>query len=175
MLKNATYKQKFLAVVVGFLLLLFASYKKTFKDTIAVKKELNNIEYKLLNIKNSFSDIYNLKNDITTIDNIIGGYTVNPDQVQQMILDFITKRKFNLNIVSIADVHLFSDEEFLIYSNQIEIEGSYETLVNLLYEIEKNFKYSRVISTQFYSKQNFRTNTKQLYLKILFQNYEKIK
>lgn len=175
MFKNLTYKQKFFAVIGGFLLLLMASYKKTFKDTLAAKKELNHVEEKLSSIENSFSEIYNLKNEINYLDNIIGGHTLNPEQVQQKAFDFVTKSEFEVNIVSIEDVHLFSNEDFLVYSNQIELEGSYNSLINLLYDIEKNFKNSRVVNTQFYSRKNYRTNTKKLFLKIILQNYEKIK
>lgn len=173
--KNLTYKQKFIAVLVGFILLFMASYKKTFKHTIQAKKELSLVEKKLSNNENSLSALYNLKNEISNLNKTIGGQTKNPEQVQQKLLDFISRNDHDVNIVSIEDVHLFSDNEFLIYTNQIELEGTYSSLINVLYEIEKEFRNSRVASVQLYSKKNYRTNTKNLFLKIIFQNYENTK
>ncbi len=175
MFENLTYKQKFLAVIGVFILLFLASYKKNFKNMFLAKQELKNVEQKLLSAQNSFSEIYILKNNIRSLDNIIGGHTTNPEQVQQMILDFISQKGSKVNLISIEDLHLLLDKEFLIYTNQIELGGSYTDLTNLLYEIEKNFSYSRVLSAKFYTKKNYRTNTKNLYLKIILQNYEKNK
>ncbi|MEP1490162.1 MAG: hypothetical protein ABJK28_17215 [Algibacter sp.] len=149
-----------------------ASYKKTYKSTLAAKKELNLVKKELSSNEDLLNERYYLKNEIKNLDKTIGGQTLNPEQVQQTLLDFISKHDFNVNIVTIEDVHLFSDREFLIHSNQIELVGSYTDLISTLYEIEKNFKNSRVVSTQLYSKKNYRTNTKTLFLKIILQNYE---
>lgn len=175
MFKNFTYKQKFIAILIGFVLLFIASYKKTFKQTLNAKKKLSIVKEKLSNNENSLTELYDLKNEISVLNKTIGGQTLNPEQVQQRLLDFISKSEFNVNIVSIEDVHLFLDSDFLIYSNQIELEGTYNNLMHLLYETEKNFKNSRVVSTQLYSKKNYRTNTKTLFLKIILQNYENAK
>ena len=175
MFKNLTYKQKFYAIIIGFILLFMASYKKSYKHTIAAKRKVSYVEQKLLSSENSLNDLYQLNNKISSLDNIIGGQRLNPEQVQQKILDFITKHKFKVNVVSIEEAHLFLDNEFLIYSNQIELGGTYQNLIQTLYKIEKSFKNSRVVSTQLYSKKNYRTNSKKLFLKIILQNYEKSK
>ena len=175
MFKNLSYKKKFFAVLIGFVLLFMASYKKTFKNTFNAKKELGILEEKLSNYKNSLDDLYGLKSDISNLDNAIGGQTMRPEFVQQKLLDFISKNGLDINIVSIDDVHLYSDQEFLIYSNQIELEGTYDDLVSALFEIEKKFKDSRVVSTQLYSKRNYSNNTKSLFLKLILQNYENTK
>ena len=175
MLKNLTYKQKFFAVIVGFILLFMASYKKTYKHTLAAMKELNLVKEKLSNDESSLNLLYYLKNEITNLKKAIGGQTNNSEHVQQELLDFISQNTFDVDIVSIEDVHLFSDNDFLIYSNQIELQGNYRELVKTLYEIEKNFKSSRVISTKMYSKKDYRTKIKTIYLKIILQNYENAK
>ena len=175
MSKNFTYKQKFFAVIIGFILLFMASYKKTYKNTLATKKELSLVKKELSSNENLLNERYYLKNEISSLDKAIGGQTLNPEQVQQTLLDFISKNDFNVNIVAIEDVHLFTDNDFLIYSNQIELEGSYKDLTSTLYRIEKDFTNSRVISTNLYSKKNYRTNTKNLFLQIILQNYENSK
>ena len=139
------------------------------------KKQLNLVKEKLATVDDSYNRLGVLNNEISGLDYLIGGQTKKPENVQHEILDFISSDSLEVNIVSIADVHLYKSDEFLIYSNEIELSGSYENLVNTLYNIETNFKNSRVMSSQFYSKKNYKTNKQNLFLKIILQNYEKAK
>ncbi|OEK09141.1 hypothetical protein A8C32_10425 [Flavivirga aquatica] len=175
MFKDLTYKRKFFLAIIGFVLLFLASYKKTFKHTWVAKNQLKHVEKKLASTNNSFDSLYVLKEEIKSLDNLIGGHSLNPILVQQKILDFISRTDPKVNIVAIENVHLFKTKEFLIYSNQIELEGDYEKLLKLLYETEKYFNDSRVVSSEFYSKKNYTTKKQNLFLKIILQNYEKAK
>lgn len=169
MFNNLTHKKKFIAVVGVFLLLALACYKKTFKHTIAAKKELVNIEKKLANTESINSQLLGLKNDIKILDNIIGGHTSNPEKVQRELLHFISD--LDINITTIEDVHVYKDDKFIIYTNQVELEGSYKALINALYLIEKQFKNSTIASVNLYSKKNYKTNKNSLFLKLILQNY----
>jgi len=170
--KQYTYKQKFIAVILGFLMLCIAAYKKTYKHIFQAKNELNHIEQKL-STTISYEQLFALKNELNSIDNIIGGNATNINLVQQHFLDFITSSKLNVDIVGIEDVHVSQEEGFDIYTNQVELKGDYADLVSLFYEIEKDFKHSRAANARLFSKKNYRTNKKILLLKIIFQNYEK--
>ncbi len=175
MFNNLSYKKKFAAVLLGFVLVLMACYKKTFKHMFESKNLLTQVEEKLSNTDNSYYSLNTLRGEIAGLDNLIGGQTKHPENVQHDIMNFVSNLSFNIDIVSVKDVHMYQSSEFLIYSNQIEIQGAYKDLVNTLYKIETEFKNSRVMSTQLYSKKNYRTNKKHLFLKIILQNYEKAK
>ncbi len=143
--------------------------------TLDSKRKLDLVEEKLANTNQSNDELFGLQNEVKRLDNIIGGNNLKPELVQPNILDFITKQDMETNVVSIEDVHLYLDSEFKIYSNQIIVEGTFNNLVRLLYDIEKQYKESRIVSTRLYSKKNYQTNTTKLYLKIILQNYEKNK
>lgn len=173
MFKTITYKQKFYALILSFLMLLLASYKRKISKLLDVKSKIDKIDKNQKNIEESNFKILFIKNEIKNLDDVIGGSKTDPEDVQQKILDFITKKGFVNNLVSIENVHLNSKNEFLIYTNQIILESNYETLINTLYDIEKHFLHSRVISTKLYLKRKFNINNEKIYLKIIFQNYEK--
>ena len=168
-----TYKQKFFGIILGFLILLLASYKKTYKHIFEAKSQLNLIDEKLKTVDNSYNEVFILKNEISVLDSAIGGQTKTPENVQQMILDFISKSKHKVDISSINDTHLLLDNEFKIYTNSLELEGSYFDLLHLFYDIETDFKQSKIVSSKLYTIKNYRNNSKRLYLKLIFQNYEK--
>jgi nicotinic acid phosphoribosyltransferase len=173
--KNFTNKQKFFGITLGLIVLLLATYKKTYKHVFEAKGQLTTVNDKLLNIDNSYNEVYILKDEINSLDNIIGGQSENPEQVQQMILNFVSNSIYEVNISSIEDTHVYSDNEFIVYTNSIEIEGSYFDLMKLFYDVEKSFNASKIISAKLFSVKNYRNNSKQLYLKLIFQNYEKSK
>ena len=93
--------------------------------------------------------------------------------VQQEILDFVTHGGYDVKIESVDEVHEASDNKFLIYSNQLTMEGTFEELLKVVYDFEKKFKYSRVVNINFFKKKDYRTRRTKLYAKIIFQNYEK--
>lgn len=173
MFENLTYKQKFFGVIIGFVILLLAAYKKTLRHTLASKQQLNIVEQRLEGVNDAYNDLANLRENVKILDNIIGGNNSEPQLVQRQLLNFITKQNFKANIVGIKDVHKYRNDEFTIYTNQIEIQGSYNDLLNLLYMCEKNFKDSRILSAKFYTKKNYTTRKEKLYLNIILQNYEK--
>jgi len=173
MSKSFTYKQNFFGIVVLFVVLIFACYKKTYKHIFEAKIQLNLVESKLNKANNSYNEVYMLKNEIRNLDNIIGGQSKTPEQVQQRILEFVSDYHDNIKISSIEDTHIINEDEFRIYTNSIEVEGSYFDLIPLMYNIEQEFKVSRVVSAKLFSIKNYRTNSKLLYLKLIFQNYEK--
>ncbi|MHA7843651.1 MAG: hypothetical protein ACX93I_10050 [Winogradskyella sp.] len=160
-------------IIIGFVILLLAVYKKNFKDIFETRRQLSALENKLSIVDGSYNQVLFLKNEIAQLNNLIGGQTKQPELVQQLLLDFITNTNFDINVHKIEDTHLYNDDEFAIYSNIIEIEGSYNNLLKLLYEIERDFNASKVVSSELYTEKNYRTNSKKLFLKIILQNYEK--
>ncbi len=173
MFKTIPYKKKFIVVLLGFVVLLLASYKKNFKNIFEARKQLNTITNKLNTVDDSSNQIFFLKNEIAQLNDLIGGQTKEPELVQQLILDFITNVNLDINIHDIEDTHIFNDDDFTIYTNVLQIEGDYNTLLKLLYNIEKDFSASKVVSSEFYTEKNYRTNSKKLFLKLILQNYEK--
>lgn len=173
MFKNLTYKKKFYAVLIISLLLIFAVYKKTYKNIISVNGQLNELNSKAKLSENAVFDIHNLKEEIKTLDHIIGGNNINPEHVQQELLTFISNQGINVELIEILDIHKAEEGEFNIYTNQIVLEGDYKPLVSILFEIEKSFNKSKLVNTSLYTIKNYNNNRKKLYLKIIFQNYEK--
>jgi len=173
MFNNISYKKRFYSIIILFVIVLLASYKKTYQHVFFAKKQLDVVEQKLQGVEDSNNQISILQNEISIVDNIIGGQTKDSEQVQHLILDFVSKSNNKINVYAIDDTHIYHDEEFTVYTNSIELQGDYVDLTKLLFEIENLFNYSKVISAQLYTIKDYRNNSKNLYLKLIFQNYEK--
>lgn len=174
MFDKYSFKKKFIFSILVLILLLMAVYKKTFSNVLSLFAELSNIEENLNNVEDSEFQLISLRTENSGLDAVIGGQSNEPEKVQQQILDFVSKIAENVSLVSIEDVHVFEGEKFKIYSNQLTFEGDYDELLQLLYKIEKDFLFSKVISSKIYTVTDYRTNKKSLRLHTILQNYEKV-
>jgi len=173
MFENLTYKQKFIALLAIAVFLGFAAYKRSFKFTIDAYNEYHELSDKLNEISSSSNTIQELDAEIRYFDNLLGKENVESVLVQQEILNFVTNKSKSVHVFDLSEVHEASDNEFVIHTNQLTIEGSFEELLKIVYDFEKEFSYSRVVNTSFFKKKDFKTRRIKLYVKIIFQNYEK--
>lgn len=172
MLDKISHKQRFFLVILVLVLLIFGVYKKTFQPIFQLKKELNASHQLVENATQPFAKIENLKTELAILDEVVGN-SENHALIQQKILDFITTHSFNVSVVNITDSHIHTGTAFTIFTNKIVLKGSYDTLLETIYTIEKEFKASKIVSTKLYSKKNYRTNKTELLLELYFQNYGK--
>ncbi len=176
MFDKINYKEKRILIILILVLLFFATYKKLYKNTFKTVKTYKQLKNKNLDSVQLKSNIVILKKDLKDINSILGNST-NDNLIQQHILNFATKQEDSLkvNIVSLGKQHLYKTNDIRIYSNFLELEGSYNTILKTIYTFENNFLNSKINSVHFYTKKNYTSKKQKLYAKILFQNFKKAK
>ena len=173
MFSQYTYKQKFFGLIIIFVLLLLVANKKSFSITKARFNEVKDIEQKLLFVNNTNQDIMSLTKEIAYLDDIIGKQGIPPDIVQQEMLDFISTYN-NVKLVTIDEIHYAQSNGFDIFSNRLVLEGTFNSLTTVVYDFEKQFKNSRLVSVNYEKIKNYNHRKDKLQVSIIFQNYEKI-
>lgn len=175
MFKELSHKRKFILVVVVILLLFLAVYKKTYRPLFQIQNQLAQSEINANNGVNPQQTIFNLQNELFVLNKVIGG-TENHTLIQKQILEFITQHSSkSTSVYKISDTHKYSDvaKKITTYTNKVQLKGKYEDLLKLMYTIEKEFTASKIVSANFFSKKNYRTNRTELFLELYFQNYGK--
>jgi hypothetical protein len=170
MFENYTFKKKFIALILVIFLLSLTAYKRSFKQLLEVYNE--NIDLKELsnNIKSKTNDIDKLRNKVTQFDKFLGNQNVSNDVIQQEIISFSTLHK-GVSISELTSTHVFENENYKVLTNQLDVIGNANELLKLIYNFETNFNFSRIISTNLYTKKKNNSNH-ELHLRIIFQNYE---
>lgn len=166
-----SYKFKVKALAVIFILLLCAAYKRSFSKLISSFNEYSEIKSKNSKLKSATVDIDVLKGELKKINKIIGEETVDKEKIQQDIIGFAIKHK-NTSIFDLKAIHKFKDDDFVIYTNQLDLTGDLNDLLELAYDFEKNFPSSKVSSMKFYTLNKENNKSTILHLKLIFQNYE---
>lgn len=171
MFNKMSYKNKFFGVVVALILLSIVSYKRVFKATYEIKIVLNELNQKLEMTKGSSNNIKLLSEKVDALDKLIGK-AVEPKLVQHFLIDFVSKHS-KITIEQIEETHQSIDDSFIIYTNQMVLQGNYNDLVKAVYAFEKEFETSKIVGVRFYTKKSYRKKQQQLFVKLIFQNYEK--
>lgn len=170
MFEQYSYKQKCIALIVLFCLLSATAWKRSFGPLYQLIVENRNLAAENRNVNKKTGSFAELTADNQKLDRIIGKEGVSKEKIQQEIVNFVEQNS-DASINELQPVHTFSDANFRIVTNQLDITGNANSLLRLGYDFEKNFRYSRVVSLNFYTTQK-NNDTKQLHLKIIFQNYE---
>lgn len=169
MFEQYTYKKKFIALGLVFVMLSITAYKRSFATLFEVIKEnkelTNNVEQ--LNHKAKNSD--KLIQEVAALDKLIGKEGMQSQEVQQQIVNFATN-KANVSISDLQPIHIADDGNYVISTNQIDVTGNVNQLLQLGYAFEKDFDLSRLASMNLYTtKKNNKAEV--LHLKMIFQNY----
>jgi len=174
MFENYSYKQKFYALIIIFFMLSITAYKRSFHTLFEVVSEYRTLSKKAEDINKKAKNTGTLKNDVEYLDKIIGKEGVTKEVVQQGIISFATINSKNISINDLKPIHDFPEEDYHIITNQLDVTGNANNLLDLAYNFEKKFNYSRMVSQKFYStKKNNKSEV--LHLNMIFQNYENTK
>ncbi len=171
MFEQYSYKFKLKALVFIFVLLSITAYKRSFRPLINVINEYVELNKKSKPGVLETVNLNSLQQDIVHLNKLIGKGGYEKEKIQNEIIGFVSTYGKEVSLNHLKSIHEFSDESYHIYSYQLDLVGDVNGLLGVLYEFEKAFSYSKVVSSTFYTlKQNTKKNT--LHLSIIFQNYE---
>ena len=174
MFENYSYKKKFTALIAIFLMLSITAYKRSFHSLFQVMEEYKELSEKVDDINKKANNTDGLLRDIAYLDKVIGKEGITKEMAQQGIVSFATKNNAQISINDVQPIHVFSDDNYRIITNQLDVTGNSNQLLQLAYDFEKQFDLSRIVSMNFHTtKKN--NEFEVLHLKMIFQNYENSK
>ena len=173
MFEQYSYKKKFLALMLVFVMLAITAYKRSFSALFQVIRENKELVNNITQLEQKAGNLEKLQKEVSSLDKIIGKEDMKPEEVQQQLVNFATNNA-NVSISDLQPIHIADDENYLISTNQIDVTGNINELLQLGYSFEKEFNVSRLTSLNFYTtKKN--NKAEQLHLKMIFQNYDNTK
>ena len=171
-----TYRQKNYALLGIFVLMLIVCYKRSFVLTIAAQNEIELQETQLQTAENAQSEIEILQMQIVQLNNNIGKTDLEPDKVQQRIMGEISElsEEVNTRVESLQRTHVFQTVDYNIYSNQIAVEGGFQGILEVAYQMENGFDYARLTNVAIYKEKDHSQKKTILYGSFLFQHFKQL-
>lgn len=173
MFKKLTYKQKNYGLLLVLILLVMVTYKRSISFTLNAWNEIEQQELQLASTKHAEQDIEMLQFQVMQLNKNIGKSDLSPDKVHQKILSAISEfsQDNEVNLEALEQTHDYKTVDFSIYSNLIAVEGSFNGILSLVYQLETTFEYARITHVNLFIEKDFNTKKDKLYGKILFQHY----
>src|SRR6218665_53494 len=171
MFNQYSYKAKFKFLIVFFIILSVAAYRRSFSQAIALVQENYKLKEKKEVMKSQVPNIEAMEKEVAGLDRMIGREGTEKEKIQQEIIGFLLKNSVGVAINDLQPIHDFNSDGYQVFTYQVDLTGSYNQLLGLAYKFEKQFDYSKIVSLAFYTdKKNSKKET--LHLKLIFQNYE---
>lgn len=172
MFEGYSYKKKLIGLSIFLVLLLLTANKKSFKVTKQAYGQLKEVKEQVEFMRISGKGSQSLQEQIRLYDGLIGKQDIEPSVAQQSILDFATQYE-DVKIDELKETHFSNTNGFDVITNQLVLRGSYQALTRAVYDYEKKFDISSLVSIDFYKEKNFEKRTTELKVLLTFQNYEK--
>jgi hypothetical protein len=170
MFEQYTYKKKFIALTIIFVMLSITAYKRSFSALFHLMNENKELTRNVEQLNKRALNSDKLIREVAALDKLIGKEGIQSQEVQQQIVNFAAN-KANVSISDLQPIHVAGDGNYAVSTNQIDLTGNLNQLLQIGYAFEKDFNLSRLASMNFYTiKKNNKSEV--LHLKMIFQNYE---
>ena len=157
-------KQKNIALIVGFLLLLIMSYVFSIQKTLDLKSRLTRLKKDKELVSNASGRIFSLQQENKYLDSILQQKDLSiENSFQQTLLKKLNafSKKAPIEIISFEEPHAFKDKNATLITYYFKIKGSFSTLLQLVNSLERQ-RLGEVVSVNFEKKKNYRSNRQEL-------------
>ena len=167
------YNKKCYILFIGFGVFVLLGYKLSFADTFIIAAEIEEKEKKLKWLKEKETELPILKLKMTEFEKI---YLKNDStSVRDKLTGFISgfAEKNNSIVTEIPTSLTYINDNVKIQTNCFTVKGNFHNLIKLLYYLENEQKYlAKVMSSKFFSLNDYKTKKRNLYLSIITQSFE---
>ena len=165
-------KQKNIALITGFFLLLWLTYQFSIAKTFVAKNEYNTLLNQKELLSNVPQKISYLKQQNKYLDSLLETNKITIESsFQNNLLQFINNyATYNqLKLVAFNEPHQFVKYDAILKTYSFTVKGNYANILKLIHKIEQRGNLGKLFSINFEKKKNYKTAKKSLECKIYLQ------
>ncbi|MAB49467.1 MAG: hypothetical protein CMC05_12640 [Flavobacteriaceae bacterium] len=166
-------KQKNIALIVGFIAILYICYLLAVSKTLEQEEQYNTLTKEVLLSKNAPKQLSLLKQKEVYYDSLLTKYQLDGSSIQNNLLKVINSYADanNLKVVSFLEPHVISQNDLSIKTYDFTLEGLYNDINKLIYQLEQQTKFGEIVNLHFEKKKNFRTGRYYLQVRVLLKSF----
>jgi len=168
-----TKKTKNILLVAGFVLTLVICYKLAISKTIEQKQQYTALKQQETLFKNAPKKLSLLKQKEIYYDSLLTNYQLDGSSIQNNLLKTInTFADTNyIKVISFLEPHIIIENDLTIKTYKFILEGNYNAINKLIYQLEQKTKFGEIINLHFEKKKNYRTGKHYLQANILLRSF----
>ena len=168
-----TKQQKNTVLIVSFVMALILCYQLAIKNTLQLKDQHKHLVNEAVSLKNAPQQLSLLKQKNIYYDSLLTKFQLNDSSIQNNLLKVInTYASTNaLKVVNFLEPHISENDNLVIKTYDFTLEGTYNTINQLIYLLEQKTKFGEIISLHFEKKKNYRTGRFYLQARVLLKSF----
>ncbi|MDD2196883.1 MAG: hypothetical protein PHE03_10365 [Bacteroidales bacterium] len=171
-----TYRSKFLYLLIASVALMWIVYILSIKETLRIKKQYLEVARQTERVGNATQSILFYERELSRVDSLVGSDKYMGNYTQEQLLQKISEYsiKEKINILSFPGPHVYIENNYRVFTYQVEISGDYASLLWLLYELETGNNPGVIKSASLYTTKLSGQATPILVLKLFIQDIKNL-
>ena len=167
-------KNKMGLLVLGALVLLFASYQFAISNTLSLKKEYKTLNREMDSFKNFDEELIQLTQKDVSLDSVLTKLSLNNLSVENSLIRFLDVqcKAFNTSIIDFNPTHAVNLDSGMLSTYNFKLQGNFTDLLKVLHKIETESKFGELSHVSFVKSKNLRTRKSFLQVDVLLQSYK---
>lgn len=163
---------KNILLLLFFILLLFLAYKFSFTKTFELKENLEQLHLQNAYTIQSENNQFDLASRELFLDSIVNKNFTGSSLQNDLLEVLNTNSKDNaFKIISLNEPHTYvSEDSTETTSYSFVLEGNYQNLEKVLYNLEKNYSFGALAHISFERKKDYRLNKEFLQCNVVVQH-----
>lgn len=163
-----------MVLAASLLVVLFICYQFAFSKTFALYDTYEGLKGENLMFENIPKRQYQLQRQNNYLDSLLQKYQIGGTSLQNNLLKSLNANGDSLGfkLVVFNQVHVFEKEQLTVNSHIFTLEGSFEELLHLVYNLEQRTTFGEIVQARFEKKRDLRTRKDRLEAAIIVQNFK---
>ena len=165
-------KQKNIALFLGFIFSLWIAHLLSFSKTLELKKQHGTLKEEALLFENGAQKLLQLKQENHYYDSIFKSKKISTSRsFQNNLLSVINSFADSamIKVVSFENPHKFQQEGSEVLTYAFTVQGNFNQITRLIYQLEQRYKLGKIISINYVKKRNYRKRLEYLECDVLLQ------
>lgn len=170
-----TYARKNILLLAGSILFFVVVYLLAIRNTLSLASECSSMEDSLMQAENAPAQTVLLQKRLAEIDRMIGSSRDTLSGTQEALLSAVTSycQANNVILREFPRTVTASQNNYSIETHVFVAEGSFKTLLQMIYLLEQKHRIGKISSINFFTKKDIRTKTTSLLVSVYLQSVRK--
>jgi Tfp pilus assembly protein PilO len=149
------------------------AYNYAFANTLQLKNEYNALKQEAIVFDNLPQQLSFLKQREKYYDSLLTKYQLNESSMQNSMLRTINTyaKAHNLIVVDFIEPHKIAQNDLTVNTYQFTLEGDYNAIITLIYQLEQQTKFGEIINLNFKKLKNYKTGKFYLQAGVLLKSF----
>lgn len=167
---GSTYKQKVWLLLAGSISFVILAWYLSFSKTFAEYRKMSAVKEKLRQAEYVTQEIAQLQQSLAVYKKDSLAQQFSEEHLFELVTEWCQEN--DLTVQAMPKAEIIEQDGYRVYTNQLQLKGSYVRIVELMYALERTFKIGQLVHSDFSLVKNRETKRLELWANLHLKNIE---